>query len=172
MPLTGKLPLTTDCSGFVTLCYKLAGAPDPNGLDYNGQGYTGTLLEHGRHIPLAEVEPGDVIVYGPGTGWHTAIIVEAGKDPLTVSHGQESEPAYVRVSQDGRQPQTYLRFPTTKKQAATHKPSRKLAPEPLSAPVTVMGPKGGRITRRPLKAALKALPALLRRFKAVTLKRG
>jgi hypothetical protein len=27
-----KLPLHTDCSGFVTLCYAWAGAPDPNGL--------------------------------------------------------------------------------------------------------------------------------------------
>ena len=35
-PLTRALPLTTDCSGFVTLCYFLAGAPDPNGLDYSG----------------------------------------------------------------------------------------------------------------------------------------
>jgi hypothetical protein len=31
-------PVTTDCSGFVTLCYKTAGAADPNGLGYSGQG--------------------------------------------------------------------------------------------------------------------------------------
>ena len=112
MPLTAGLPMTTDCSGFVTLCYKLAGAPDPNGLGYNGSGYTGTLLSHGQHIPLAFVQPGDVIVYGPGTGWHTALVVKGGPDPLTVSHGREGGPAYTRVSQDGRLPQTYLRFPT------------------------------------------------------------
>ena len=41
-----KLPLATDCSGFVTLCYKWAGAPDPNGRGYDGYGYTGTLLQH------------------------------------------------------------------------------------------------------------------------------
>ena len=35
------LPLTTDCSGFVTVCYFLAGAPDPNGLDYSGEGLGG-----------------------------------------------------------------------------------------------------------------------------------
>jgi len=28
MPLGRTLPLTTDCSGFVTICYFLAGAPD------------------------------------------------------------------------------------------------------------------------------------------------
>src|SRR6201981_1984334 len=37
-PLTRALPLTTDCSGFATLCYYLAGAPDPNGRDYDGTG--------------------------------------------------------------------------------------------------------------------------------------
>jgi hypothetical protein len=123
MPLTATLPLTTDCSGFVTLCYFLAGAPDPNGLGYNGQGYTRTLLAHGKHIPLAQVKPGDVIVYGPGAGWHTALIVEAGPDPLTVSHGQEKGPELVRVSQDGRLPQTYLRFPTNARQAKKHVPN-------------------------------------------------
>lgn len=109
-PLDRTLPLTTDCSGFVTLCYRLAGAPDPNGLNYNGNGYTGTLLDHGRPVLPGAVRPGDIIVYGPGTGDHTAIVVETGFDPLTVSHGQESEPSFVRVSQDGRQPQRYRRF--------------------------------------------------------------
>lgn len=105
-----QLPITSDCSSWVTSCYSWAGALDPNGLNYNGYGYTGTLLSHGKKIPLAEVQPGDVIVYGPGTGWHTAIIVEAGNDPLTVSMGQNGDPSFVRVSQDGRLPQTYLRF--------------------------------------------------------------
>lgn len=112
MPLTAQLPMTTDCSGFVTFCYKQAGCADPNGAGYSGYGYTGTLLAHGRQVPLRSVLPGDLIVYGPGTGEHVAIVVEASTDPLTVSHGQESEPAYVRVSQDGRQPQRYLRFDT------------------------------------------------------------
>ena len=105
-----QLPITSDCSAWVTNCYSWAGAPDPNGCNYNGYGYTGTLLSHGMKIPLSDVQPGDVIVYGPGTGWHTAIIVEAGHDPLTVSMGQQGDPSFVRVSQDGRLPQTYLRF--------------------------------------------------------------
>lgn len=112
-PLTSKLPLTTDCSGYATLCYYLAGAVDPNGLNYNHYGYTGTLLQHGTKISLAEAQPGDLIVYGAGTGDHVAIIIENdGKDPMTVSMGQESDPSYVKVSQDGRKPQTYLRFNT------------------------------------------------------------
>jgi peptidoglycan hydrolase-like protein with peptidoglycan-binding domain len=111
-PGTGAI--FADCSAFVTYCYSWAGVSDPNGLGYNGTGYTGTLLAHGTPITLAQVQPGDVIVYGPGTGWHTALIVEAGPDPLTVSHGQQGDPNYCRVSQDGRQPQRYLRFDTTK----------------------------------------------------------
>jgi peptidoglycan hydrolase-like protein with peptidoglycan-binding domain len=110
----GVTPCVCDCSAFVTYCYSWAGAPDPNGQNYDGQGYTGTLLSHGAPIALHDVVPGDVIVYGPGTGDHTAVIVEAGADPLTVSMGEQGDPSYVRVSQDGRQPQRYLRFDTTK----------------------------------------------------------
>ena len=41
-----SLPLSTDCSGFATLCYRMAGLPDPNGLGYKELGYTGTLLQY------------------------------------------------------------------------------------------------------------------------------
>ena len=108
----GQLPCWCDCSAFVTYCYAWAGAPDPNGQSYDGQGYTGTLLSHGGAIGVGDVVPGDVVVYGPGTGEHTALIVEAGPDPLTVSMGEEGDPSYVRVSQDGRQPIRFLRFST------------------------------------------------------------
>ena len=109
----GVLPVNADCSAFVTLCYNWAGAGDPNGTGYNHTGYTGTLLAHGTKIALNQVQPGDVIVYGPGTGWHTALVVEGGPNPLTISHGQQGDPSYCHVSQDGRLPQTYLRFNTT-----------------------------------------------------------
>ncbi len=33
------LPFTTDCSGIVTLLAKWVGAPDPNGVHYNGSGF-------------------------------------------------------------------------------------------------------------------------------------
>ena len=109
----GQLPCICDCSAFVTYCYSWAGAPDPNGLGYNGSGYTGTLLGHGQWIQPNEVQAGDVVVYGPGTGWHTAVVVDANIfDPLTVSMGQQGDPSYVRVSQDGRQPIRLLRFDT------------------------------------------------------------
>lgn len=94
-----SLPLTTDCSGFVTLCYLWGGARDPNGNGYDGTGFTGTLLQHGRLIrDIRYAQPGDLIVYGPAPGHHVVVVVEKGADPLVVSHGQESGPALVRHS--------------------------------------------------------------------------
>ena len=126
----GKLPISTDCSAFVTLCYNWAGAPDPNGQSYNHTGYTGTLLSHGKKISLKEVQPGDVIVYGPGTGEHTALIVDVtgpnASNPLTISMGQQGDTSYVHVNQDGRKPQTYLRFNTSAINAhSSHTPPKK-----------------------------------------------
>jgi cell wall-associated NlpC family hydrolase len=93
-----KLPLQTDCSGFVTLCYKWAGAPDPNGCGFNGQGYTGTMLQRCTHISKSAAKVGDLVVWGPPPGRHVAMMIEAGPDPLLVSHGQEKGPCAVRFS--------------------------------------------------------------------------
>jgi cell wall-associated NlpC family hydrolase len=106
------LPLTTDCSGFATVCFRAAGAPDPNGHGYDGQGFTGTLLTHGRRVSTPQ--PGDVVVYGPRPGHHAAVVVKAGRDPLTVSHGSEAGPLYITVGAErAYQPPgvTFLRFP-------------------------------------------------------------
>jgi cell wall-associated NlpC family hydrolase len=98
MPLTRALPLTTDCSGFVTLCYHLAGAPDPNGLGYNGQGWTGTLLRHLQET--GEPQPGDVVVWGAYPGRHCALLLEPGEDPLLASHGSDRGPIAIRFSEE------------------------------------------------------------------------
>ena len=120
-----QYPIHTDCSGFLALCYYSAGADDPLREHYNGSGYTGTELG-ALHIPASSLVPGDAVVYGPGTGWHTAIVVQVqGGDILTISHGGPTgqSPCYTWVNApthlprkgyaiDGRQPQTFLRFPT------------------------------------------------------------
>ena len=130
----GLLPISCDCSAFVTLCYAWAYAPDPNGLNYDGQGYTGTLLSHDEHIALfkenaqhvqvPEVLPGDLVVYGGGTGEHVALVVGVwNADILTVSMGENGDPNYVWShaptvqQQDGhaidtREPRTFLRCNT------------------------------------------------------------
>jgi|SRR5579884_1120669 len=93
-----RLPLTTDCSGFATLCYAWAGAPDPNGLDYSGEGWTGTLLTHLKPIAKSAVQPGDLVVWGAPPGHHVALVLEPGSDPLLCSHGQERGPCEIRFS--------------------------------------------------------------------------
>jgi cell wall-associated NlpC family hydrolase len=107
-----KLPLRTDCSGFVTLCYAWAGAPDPNGLAFSGLGYTGTLLHNCRRIPRSAVQPGDLVVFGPGTGDHVVMVIEMAADPLVVSHGQEKGPLKTTLSAQQaahRAPTVFLR---------------------------------------------------------------
>ena len=114
-----KFPFALDCSAFCTLVSWLAKGNDPNGLGFNHQGYTGTMLSHCAHISQEQVIPGDYVVYGPGTGSHVAFVVEVhGKDILTISHGQQGDPEYTWVNTpsvssrgyavDGRQPQTFL----------------------------------------------------------------
>ena len=101
IPLGRTLPLTTDCSGFVTVCYYLAGAPDPNGLGYSGAGWTGTLL---RHLPDTDrPAAGDVVVWGAYPGHHCAVVLELDHgDPLLCSHGQEHGPLAIRFSDECR----------------------------------------------------------------------
>jgi hypothetical protein len=93
-----KLPLQTDCSGFVTLCYAWAGAPDPNGQGYSGQGFTGSMLQHCRHIPRSALQPGDLAIFGPGTGQHVVMVIQMAADPMVVSHGQEKGPFKTTLS--------------------------------------------------------------------------
>jgi cell wall-associated NlpC family hydrolase len=95
-----KLPLTTDCSGFATDLYQWSGAPDPNGSEFNGQGFTGTMLQHCKPITKTAARPGDLVVFGSYPGTHVVVLVEPGteSDPLCVSHGQEVGPIKVPVS--------------------------------------------------------------------------
>lgn len=84
------LPAWMDCSTFATKAYKFAGAPDPNGANYNGYGYTGTLAAHGKSITLAQARIGDLVLYGSAPIYeHVTIYVGNGK---VIGHGQESGP--------------------------------------------------------------------------------
>jgi cell wall-associated NlpC family hydrolase len=65
----------TDCSGFVTLCYKEGGARDPNGMGYSGYGFTGTLIARGKKT--GNPQPADLHFWsGPA---HVAIDVGNGQ---------------------------------------------------------------------------------------------
>lgn len=94
----GKLPLYTDCSAFVTLCYRWGGAADPNGSNYNGYGFTGTLMRHLTRIRETALRPGDLVTFGAYPGNHVVIMVGSGANGLCVSHGQERGPLRYELS--------------------------------------------------------------------------
>lgn len=83
-------PRWEDCSSSSTWAYWVAGVPDPNGLGYNGQGYTGTLARHGRKVTLEQAQPGDLVLYGAAWPFHhVAVYAGAGR---VISHGSEEGP--------------------------------------------------------------------------------
>jgi Putative peptidoglycan binding domain/NlpC/P60 family len=83
-----QYPNWEDCSSFSTWCYYVAGITDPNGLGYNGLGYTGTLAQNGTRV--TSIQTGDLIFYGGGPPYtHVAIAVSSTR---VVSHGSESGP--------------------------------------------------------------------------------
>jgi len=71
-----------DCSSFVTLCYKEAGAADPNGAGYSGNGYTGTLATHGAPVPYPS--PGDLVFYGSPPDYHHVALVVGGGNQIQI----------------------------------------------------------------------------------------
>lgn len=128
-----------DCSAFIVLLFVWLRLKNPDGS--SPPYYTGTELSHGQHVALIlangkrnrHIYAGMAVVYGPGTGEHTAFIVKVRKngDILTVSMGKQGDPSYVWVNPpkgpsygfpyDGRQPQTFLKFNTrTPRRKATN----------------------------------------------------
>jgi lysozyme family protein len=99
---SATIPLATDCSGFATLCYSWAGAPNPNApgaYDRRQPAFTGSMLGHCRRIPRSAVQPGDLVVWTPPrTGQHVCVVVAGGPDPMLVSHGDDSGPKKLRFS--------------------------------------------------------------------------
>ena len=79
----------TDCSGACLCIYYAAGAPDPSGNNYNGEGNTDSLFANCEHIPYADCQPADMIdvVQGDGTE-HVYLVVErTGGDLKVFSNG-------------------------------------------------------------------------------------
>jgi hypothetical protein len=95
-----SLPLETDCSGYVSCCYYCAGVPDPNGLKYDGEGFTGTLLSHLPHISRAAAKPADLVVFGAYPGVHVVMLKDAGTaaDPNVYSNGSAPDPKVFPLS--------------------------------------------------------------------------
>jgi hypothetical protein len=96
---------TCDCSGFATSAFRWADlhtsftVADPNGLKFNGYGYTGTLLAHNRRgrIPFDRYfYVGDMAIYGPSLSYTTHVVIcrKNGKASKAIwtSHGSEAGP--------------------------------------------------------------------------------
>ena len=115
LPTTGEI--VTDCSGFATMAYQYAGAPDPNGNHYDGAGFTGTLLAHGTPITKPNVLPGDLIVFGEAPGHHVVVFIEVWHGAYMVaSNGKQGDPAVTFLHREQAyqpSPVTFLRFPLT-----------------------------------------------------------
>lgn len=103
--------LMFDCSGAATCLYKWTKPlHDPNGLGYAHEGYTGTMLAHLPHYSDPKrARVGALVVFGPGTGDHVAVVLEPGDDPLLFSHGYEQASGPIRLSKE----RTYHRPPVT-----------------------------------------------------------
>lgn len=84
-----------DCSSAATGVYWIADIADPNGRDYDGYGWTGTLCEHGRPVTLEQAQPGDLVFYGPGPPWtHVAVYLGGGR---VWSHGSNEGPLILLI---------------------------------------------------------------------------
>ncbi|HWW44403.1 MAG TPA: NlpC/P60 family protein, partial [Acidimicrobiia bacterium] len=64
-------PDSYDCSGLVMAAFAVAGVRLPH--------YSGAQYADLPHVPLAAVQPGDLLFWGPGGGEHVAIYVGAGR---------------------------------------------------------------------------------------------
>lgn len=81
--------LYEDCSSSTTGIYYIGRMPDPNGLGYNGQGYTGTQINHGRRSATAPF--GALIFYTNASGAVSHVTMSMG-DGTCFSHGNEAAP--------------------------------------------------------------------------------
>lgn len=111
--LRTRAGVTMDCSESVTLIAHLAGLRDPNGRDYDGTGYTGTLLSYLDHYTdPARARIGGLVVFGGGTGEHVCMVRRPGSNPELFSHGTENDPSFyplsTMIAAFAGQPHTFL----------------------------------------------------------------
>lgn len=85
-----------DCSdGCRALSYAAGIKDDPAGGDYQPWGNSSSIFMHLRHIPMSEVQPGDVFTFGFYAGEHHAAMAYAKdeKGAWTVwNHGAPGQP--------------------------------------------------------------------------------
>ena len=77
-----------DCSGLMMYAFAGAGVHLPH---FSGYQYT-----LGTHIPLSQMQPGDMIFYGPGGGEHVALYMGNGKMIESPEYGEVVKISSVR----------------------------------------------------------------------------
>lgn len=91
--LKAKLRATGDCVSLgVTPVFKWAGWGDPNGLGFDGYGFTGTIIDHlPRITDVSGVHAGSIGIYGEYPGVHAIVALEDYNGDATKinSHGEE-----------------------------------------------------------------------------------
>jgi cell wall-associated NlpC family hydrolase len=60
-----------DCSGLIMLAYEAAGIDFPH--------YSGSMYQDTERVPLYDIQPGDLLFYGPGGDTHVAMYVGHGE---------------------------------------------------------------------------------------------
>lgn len=80
-PSRGK---RSDCSQWVAAVYKKAGAPSPCSGDY-ATAWTGNMKVKGHAVGISDLRPGDVVIFGAGSGHHVELFVGPGN--RTIGHG-------------------------------------------------------------------------------------
>ena len=95
--------ISMDCSEAVTLICRLAGLRDPNGLGYDGYGYTGTLFDHLPHYTKVEdAHDGAIMIFGINPTVHAVMKMPSpdGRNPWLFSHGQQGGPFHIQLSDE------------------------------------------------------------------------
>lgn len=99
-----------DCSEMTTALFHWVGAKDPNGMGFNGWGWSGSIWEHLPHFSNArDAKIGSIVTFGPGGSEHVATVFSPGSDPVLFSHGDENGPGLIRLSSAA----PYLQSPVT-----------------------------------------------------------
>ena len=98
------MPSRGDCSASVTMIYEAAGFPDPNARHYDGYGYTGTLVSHGRQVYRSNIQPCDLVFYGhasarpgfpAGSPTHVGMVMD--RKGAIFTFGSDPGPSFRRI---------------------------------------------------------------------------
>ena len=84
-------PNTYDCSGLTMMAWAAAGVSMPH--------YSGAQYEMFPHVPLDQLEPGDLLFWGPGGSEHVAMYIGGGLQIAATHTGD-----YVRIQPEGSNP--------------------------------------------------------------------